>query len=283
MKKNEGMVAVLVALAVASSVWLSAMAAAEATESKQNVRKCYKCRGKGTVVINTKDKCDSCDGTGVLVSDVVLKNKRWGGEVNSCWHSVETKKSKSKRSCPKCNRSGKMNVKREIECSACKGAGFLTKGGMPYFTKASPSTNVVQSLADQIRANNVEMRDSSLKIVGDHGWAEFDYSANQGMFTIQAEGTEFVTMWSKCRAGTVFAHKDGVDMIGYRAGLNELPVDSSGFTSYSWNSRKIAVKEGDVVVFMNKDSRFLATKVVKVKNIDDGESSNSLHIEFKIY
>lgn len=140
MKKAEGMVAVLLMLAFASSVWLSAKAAEDTTETKQNVRKCYKCGSKGAV-----------------------------------------------------------------------------------------------------------------------------------------------TMWSKCRARTVYAHKDGVDMIGYRAGLNELPTDSSGFPSYSWNSGKIPVEEGGVVVFMNKDSRFLATKVVKVKNIDDGEPSNSLHIEFKIY
>lgn len=299
--KKKGMAAVFVVLAFASSVWLSAMAAEDATESKQDVRKCYKCRGKGTVVVNTKDKCDNCDGTGVLVSDVVLKNKRWGDEVNSYWHSVETKRSKSKRSCPKCNRSGKMNVKKEIECSACKGAGYLTKGGRPYFKEngceqntscdeelrsdgeTAQSTVVVQSLADQIRANNVQIGGSSLKIAGDRGWSEFDYSANHGVFTIQGKGTEFATMWSKCRSGSVFAHKDNVDMIGRRSGLRELPADCSEFPSYCWNYKKIAVKEGDVVVFMNKEGRFLAAKVVKVKNIDDGESSNSLHIEFKIY
>lgn len=87
---------------------------------KKKIRKCFNFRGKGTVVINTKDKCDRCDGKGVLESEVILKNKRWA----DCWGG-DTKKSVNRQPCPRCNRSGKVNVKKEIECPKCKGKGEL--------------------------------------------------------------------------------------------------------------------------------------------------------------
>ena len=86
-------------------------------------RKCIFCKGKGVVTINTNVICDNCDGTGVLVKNVTLKNKSWGGERDGNWYSVPRKQSTNKRSCPKCNRSGKMNVKKEVECQKCKGKG----------------------------------------------------------------------------------------------------------------------------------------------------------------
>lgn len=92
----------------------------DGTKPKKKVRKCFKCRGKGTIVVNTKDKCDRCDGKGVLESEVILKNKRWADD----WGG-DTKKSVNRQPCPRCNRSGKMNVKKEVECSKCKGKGEL--------------------------------------------------------------------------------------------------------------------------------------------------------------
>lgn len=90
------------------------------TKPRKKVRKCFNCRGKGTIVVNTKDKCDRCDGKGVLESEVILKNKRWADD----WGGL-TKKSVNRQSCPRCNRSGKMNVKKEVECPKCKGKGEL--------------------------------------------------------------------------------------------------------------------------------------------------------------
>ncbi len=90
------------------------------TKPRKKARKCFNCRGKGTIVVNTKDKCDRCDGKGVLESEVVLKNKRWAND----WGG-DTKKSVNRQLCPRCNRSGKMNVKKEVECPKCKGKGEL--------------------------------------------------------------------------------------------------------------------------------------------------------------
>ena len=95
----------------------------DGTKPKKKVRKCFNCRGKGIVVINTKDICDRCDGKGVLESEVILRNKHW---ANGDWYgNVRTKKSVNRQPCPRCNRSGKMNVKKEIECSKCNGKGEL--------------------------------------------------------------------------------------------------------------------------------------------------------------
>ena len=92
----------------------------EAEAKPKKIRKCFNCRGKGIIVVNTKDKCDRCDGKGVLESEVILKNKRWAND----WYG-DTKKSVNRQPCPRCNRSGKTNVKKEIECPKCKGTGEL--------------------------------------------------------------------------------------------------------------------------------------------------------------
>ncbi len=95
-------------------------------KTEKKVRKCFNCRGKGTVVINTKDQCDRCNGKGVLESEVILKNKRWANDwYGSEYGRIRTKKSVNRQTCPRCNRSGKINVKKEIECSKCKGKGEL--------------------------------------------------------------------------------------------------------------------------------------------------------------
>ena len=80
---------------------------------------CYKCHGKGTVVISVRETCDECGGTGVIEQDVVLRNKKWG---DSRW-GEKRKHSKTRSTCQKCRRSGKVSVKKDVECPICHGSG----------------------------------------------------------------------------------------------------------------------------------------------------------------
>ena len=93
----------------------------EKSQKIQKSRKCWKCHGKGTVLQTVRETCDRCDGTGVFVTEVTLRNKKWAYE-NYCRRK---KKSTSTKSCPRCNRTGSVAVKKEVECTYCKGTGEL--------------------------------------------------------------------------------------------------------------------------------------------------------------
>ena len=94
----------------------------ESTAAKKKTRKCNRCMGKGVQMVTVKETCERCEGAGILVTEVELNNKRWG----NTYYGTTKKKSLNKQSCPRCNRSGKVSVKKEVECSLCKGEGTLT-------------------------------------------------------------------------------------------------------------------------------------------------------------
>ena len=79
-------------------------------------KKCYKCHGKGVVVQSDREDCDECGGKGVIETEITLANKRWADGWNRT-----TKRSTKRVSCQKCNRSGRVSVKKEVECPVCHG------------------------------------------------------------------------------------------------------------------------------------------------------------------
>ena len=251
----------------------------------KNVRKCFHCRGKGIVTINTKAKCDNCDGSGVMVSVVSLKNKAWGGERDGSYSSVPRKMSKSVKSCPKCNRSGKMNVKKDVECQKCKGAGLL-KNGLPYRVAekkapcdAQSENESTLSLADRIRSK------SKGEVISKEecGRARFNLRGSDGRLTFKCKDIEFVTRWSMCGADSVCAYKnDNGDLIGFKNGQMEMPSDKSAFESFDWTMRRIRLCKGDVLVCMNSAGNFLCIRILEISRGSE-ELADCMEVEFKLY
>ena len=91
-------------------------------------RKCFKCGGKGTVAVTAREDCDRCDGTGIVITEVELKDTEhtfdgwWGPRTKKA-----TRKAQNKQPCPRCGRRGKVSVKKEVECPMCKGKGENSK------------------------------------------------------------------------------------------------------------------------------------------------------------
>lgn len=89
--------------------------------TRRRPRKCFKCGGKGTVTVTAREDCDRCDGTGIAITEVELKDTEhtfdgwWGPRTKKT-----TRKAQNKQPCPRCGRRGKVSVKKEVECPMCK-------------------------------------------------------------------------------------------------------------------------------------------------------------------
>lgn len=105
---------------------VQALTTAVGTTSKTGrmPRKCFKCGGRGTITVTAREDCDRCDGTGIVITEVELKDTEhtfdgwWGPRTKKT-----TRKAQNKQPCPRCGRRGKISVKKDVECPMCKGKG----------------------------------------------------------------------------------------------------------------------------------------------------------------
>lgn len=272
----------------------------KAARPKEKLLKCYKCLGKGKQTVNVREACERCEGTGYIEVEVELKDTINGTYIYHANPRV-TRKVQTKKPCPQCKRRGMIPVKKEVDCPKCKGTGMLTKDGKPASADPEGDEKIASeeeteeeaqtrpkektmSLADRIRAGNqMKLGASEITVATDRGWAEFDFKANGGKFTVRNKETEFVTRWSSCGADAVYAYKDNVEMVGYKAGQRQIPYSKDDFETFDWSHRTVTAHVGDVIVFMNHDGRFLAAKVMRVSDRERGADADLLHIEFRIY
>lgn len=115
------------------------------------------------------------------------------------------------------------------------------------------------------------------------GTASFDFLANGGKFTIEGLGASFLTEWSAVGADSVHAYKDGVELLGVGDSVNDFPESAEAFERFDFTRRSSVCRKGDVVVFMNKDGRFLAVKILDVKDNSRGAGENRLELAYKVY
>ena len=94
------------------------------TQTARKKRRCVRCGGKGKTISVTRQLCDRCGGSGVLTTEIELKDTVNGDYWRQSSYKT-TRKAFNRQSCPHCNRSGRVTVKKELECSLCKGTGEL--------------------------------------------------------------------------------------------------------------------------------------------------------------
>lgn len=121
------------------------------------------------------------------------------------------------------------------------------------------------------------------EVASGEGVASFDFLGNDGSFVIASGDAEFVTKWSECGSESVYAYRDSVKLIGVSDDIHYLPDSPDEFRSLDWTRRASSVKVGDIVVFVNRDHRFLGVKILSVSCKSRGSSKNELQIQFKVY
>ena len=119
---------------------------------------------------------------------------------------------------------------------------------------------------------------------GNTGHVKFNHKLNNGKFVITNGRKTFVTSWSGCITDKIWAYRDENGLIGYKEGYGSFPSDPNEFYRVmDFSNRAVAIKKGDVALFVNPTGDFLAVRLLSVKYVDRGDDEYSVEIEFKIY
>lgn len=109
----------------------------------------------------------------------------------------------------------------------------------------------------------------------------FDYSNNNGQFTIGKDEHTFVTCWSKASATAIHAYKDKVDSIARVKGPVELQSELNG--EFDFSSRARTSNIGDIIIWKNCNGKYAATKVIDIKDDTRGADHDELTCDYVIY
>lgn len=112
----------------------------------------------------------------------------------------------------------------------------------------------------------------------------FDYSNNNGEYTIGSGDFTFVTKWSKASDVRIHAYKDALGPNGAVARIkapSDWPVVLDG--TFDFSSRVRTPNIGDVIIWRNSNNKYAATKIISIKDDTRGAVSDELTCEYVIY
>lgn len=112
----------------------------------------------------------------------------------------------------------------------------------------------------------------------------FDYSNNNGEYTIGSDEFTFVTKWSKANDVSIHAYRDCLGANGAIARIKSpsiWPIKLDG--TYDFSSRARTFNIGDVIIWRNSSNKYAATKIISIKDDTRGAESDELTCEYVIY
>jgi hypothetical protein len=116
-----------------------------------------------------------------------------------------------------------------------------------------------------------------------NGIVDFNYSNNDGVFTIGSGKFGFSTEWSKASNVTIHAYKDRLNggKIAYIKNLNSLTAFCSS-ENLDFTSRVRSVSVGDAVVWINSFGNMAVTRITKIMDDTRNDPCDNLTFEYEI-
>ena len=116
-----------------------------------------------------------------------------------------------------------------------------------------------------------------------HGDFTFDYSNNNGEYTIGKGEYQFTTKWSKASDRSIHAYNDARDIesIARIKAPCTFPASLSG--EYDFSSRCRTPNIGDVIIWKNAYGKYAATKIMSIEDDTRGDDHDELTCEYIIY
>lgn len=117
----------------------------------------------------------------------------------------------------------------------------------------------------------------------DFGSFTFDYSNNNGSFTIGKDDYSFETKWSKASNTSIHAYSDavGIEAIARIKGPFRLTDKLDG--EYDFSSRCRTVQLEDAIIWKNKNGHYAVTKVIAIKDDTRGDQADEITCEYVIF
>lgn len=111
----------------------------------------------------------------------------------------------------------------------------------------------------------------------------FDYSNNNGEFTIGYGKNTFVTKWSKASNTSIHAYKDGSGII--EIARIKAPVELQDALNYpcDFSSHCRTPEIGDIIIWKNENGNYAGTKIINIKDDTRGADHDELTCEYIIY
>lgn len=115
------------------------------------------------------------------------------------------------------------------------------------------------------------------------GNATFDYTNNNGLFTIGNNELMFETKWSSAGNGSIHAYNDPgtIKTIAIADGNKEINEIKDG-SVYISNSRTRTISNGEILILENINGYFAAIKINNVKYKNRMSIINELNFDFRI-
>lgn len=115
------------------------------------------------------------------------------------------------------------------------------------------------------------------------GSVTFDYSNNNGRFTIGEGLYLFETRWSKASDTSIHAYHDAPSILAIALlGQNAGSSDSGDISTFDFSSRVRTPRTGQVVIWKNVNGFYAATRIVKILDNSRGAPNDSLIFDFSI-
>lgn len=114
------------------------------------------------------------------------------------------------------------------------------------------------------------------------GEVSFDYSNNNGVYTIGKDDYRFDTQWSKASKEYIHFYNDQPTIKSVRLVKDASDLDKVQPEKYDSSSRARTAGIDQIAVFENNNGKFLAIKILGIKDDSRGDDSDKLHFNYKI-
>ncbi len=138
-------------------------------------------------------------------------------------------------------------------------------------------------LREAIRADNADFIDTFHANPELTGEVSFNFTHNDGRYTIGHGELMFETRWSNASNTSIHAYTDNTNLRGLGLALGAKSIgDVRDAGAYDMTSRFQTPTEGEIVVFQNRQGHFAVARIVDVKARSHGDPYDSLTIEYRI-
>lgn len=115
------------------------------------------------------------------------------------------------------------------------------------------------------------------------GTVTFDYSNNNGHYSIGQGELMFETMWTRAGNGSIYTYKDSpsINTVALVKDFSNIK-DIKDARAYDTSSRARTINTGQITILQNKNGFYAALKVLDVKADHDGKRKDELTFEYII-